>query len=635
MNEQTDSILNSLLPGASAALANSLVQAQSLDLRLSRALLTGLDAATRLRFGKPLQALPESQQQAWLDQLSRTPLVGVGIQALVTPLRLRYLDQPEIIARTGQRLTPEVPAQLETPRWQQQISRPADWAQQETLEADVVVVGSGAGGAAAAYELASHGLAVLILEEGDYLDRQDFADTPKNLIRRIYRNQGMTAALGNTLIPVPLGRCVGGTTTINSGTCIRTPDAILQAWQQEGLTMLSSAGLSEYFAEVENILGVQPGTAEAVGPIAEVIRRGAEKLGLTQSHPLNRNAIGCDGQGLCQFGCPTGAKQSTNVSYIPRALARGAQLITGYRVTRLARSGASITGLTAQAADGKQLQVSARAVVLAMGSLLTPAFMQQQGFHHHWLGRNLSLHPAGAVSAWFPDRDFRNSRTIPQGFGVADLAAQGILLEGATPPLAALGAMLPQLGSAFTRQVDRYAQTAFFGFMIRDDSRGRVRHLPGAAFPWVSYRMQPSDFARFKQGLHWLSRIFFAAGAASLHLPGYRAIPEITSMAQVETILRKAKSPRDFFVSAYHPLGTCRMAVDAAHGVIDPTHRVFGTHNLYVMDGSSLPSSLGANPQITIMALAQRGARLLARRLLDEDPCEHPGQYHTAQERSA
>ena len=586
------------------------------DKRLEHWLGQCLEHGSRLRFGAPLSALDEAQRERWLDSLAAHPVSGALLQALSAPARLRWLAEPRILARTGQRPDPAAPAQPEQPRWRQQIATPRDFPENETLEADVVVVGTGAGGAAAAWELASHGLAVLMIEEGDYPDREALAQDLPTLVERLYRHRGLTGTVGNTLIPVPLGRCVGGTTTINSGTCVRPPAAILEQWHGEGLHLFGSDRLTPHLDMVESVLSVQPAERRHIGPVADIIEQGAKALGFQQAHCLPRNAVGCDGQGRCQFGCPTEAKQSTQVSFVPQALQKGAFLVSGYRVQRLERRGAQVQGLEAVAADGvKRLKVRAQAVVLSMGSLLTPAFLQKEGVRNAWLGANLSLHPAGAVTAWFPGMDFRNSHTIPQGFGVSDLADEGILFEGATLPLPVHGLLSPYQGQRFTEQMQRYQETAFFGFMIRDDSRGRVRHVPGLPFPWITYRMNQADFERFKHATALLTAMYFAAGARSVNLPGLKFRQELRSQEEARQAIGAARHPRDFLVSAYHPLGTCRLAPHAAQGVCDPTHRVFGYHNLYVMDGSNLPSAPGVNPQVTIMALALRGAGLLAQRL--------------------
>src|SRR5690606_16335139 len=162
-------------------------------------------------------------------------------------------------------------------------------------------------------------------------NRTHFNGKLTDAIAKLYRGLGATTALGNVTIPIPIGRSVGGTTTINSGTCLRTPDAVLARWQKEfGLTELTPENLDPIFASVEEVINVTPAESKYVGEIGNVIADGARKIGLSKLHNLPRNAKGCDGQGLCQFGCPTDAKQSTNVSYVPRALDRGAFLFTGF-----------------------------------------------------------------------------------------------------------------------------------------------------------------------------------------------------------------------------------------------------------------------------------------------------------------
>ena len=165
----------------------------------------------------------------------------------------------------------------------------------------MVVIGTGAGGGAAAYELASRGLAVVILDEGQYHGRKDFNGKLTEVIPKLYRGWGGTVTLGNVAIPVPVGRSVGGTTTINSGTCMRTPDSVLKAWESEGLEEFTSEIMAPYFASVEAMINVERAEIKFVGEIADVVKKGANAVGFTHFHALMRNAKGCDGQGLCQF----------------------------------------------------------------------------------------------------------------------------------------------------------------------------------------------------------------------------------------------------------------------------------------------------------------------------------------------
>jgi choline dehydrogenase-like flavoprotein len=572
-----------------------------------------------LQHGQRFSQASLAERQRGLEALSRSEWAGPLLRALSVPYRAAYaledVNQRRLNLHAGLR----VPATRERQRWQQQVT-PVDALEPvNEIEAEVVVIGTGAGGAAAAHALASRGCAVVILEEGHYHEREAFTGRLTEMIPRLYRASGATVALGNAVIPVPVGRSVGGTTTINSGTCLRTPADILRRWRTEGLRELTDEAMDPWFTHVESVLRVQRAEVRFVGELARVVGDGAAALGFHDAHPLMRNAEGCDGQGLCQFGCPTDAKQSTNVSFIPRALQAGAFLYTGVKAGELLRSGQQVQGVVAEGvgADGirRRLTVRAPQVVVAAGTFFTPLFLQQNGVRSSWLGRNLSLHPAGAVTGYFPDREFDNSNRIPQGFGVADLAEEGILFEGGTPPFAAHGLLNPYAGRDFVEYAERYQNTAWFGFMIRDESRGRVSKGLHPDVPLIRYSMNDRDFARFRKGLHTLAAMLLEGGAAHVEFPGFRRFPRVRSRRELDTVLDHSIRPRHFAISAYHPLGTARLGADPSRGVCDQDHRVHGWEGLYVMDGAAVPSSLGANPQVTIMALASRAADRLAQRI--------------------
>lgn len=572
-----------------------------------------------LRHGQRFSHAPLARRRALLTALADTPLSSHLLRAVCAPFKAAYvLDEEHARLMAVPRV--QVPGQLEQFRWQQQISSAAQMDTDQTLEADVVVIGSGAGGAAAAYELACRGLAVVVIEEGQWYDRRDFNGKLPEVISKLYRSYGATVALGNAFIPVPIGRSVGGTTTINSGTCMRTPDAVLARWRDElGLAHATPEALAPWFEGVEAMLKVQRAAPRHVGRIGELIERGARALGFTDMHPLRRNAEGCDGQGLCQFGCPTDAKQSTNVSYMPRALERGAFLFTGFRATRLLRRGQQAFGVEAQGRNAAgqpiRLTVHARSTVVAMGTFLTPGFLRDNGVRNRHLGRHLTLHPCGVVNAVFPNDMLGNATSIPQGFGVADLAEDGLMFEGGTLPFAGHGLMNNLYGDAWVRFTERYPHTAYFGFMIRDTSEGRVRRGLHRDLPWIRYHMNRQDFALFLRGIETLARIYLAAGAQEVLIPGMKRMVSVHNETELAAFMAQRHHPKDFLMSAYHPLGTARLAADPQAGVCAPDHRVHGWQGLYVMDGSCVPSSLGANPQVTIMTLASHAAAQLAAQL--------------------
>ena len=608
---------DALLSRMDAQLANQTGLQRSL-----KAGLLWLDNRHRLVRGRAFHRARATQQQRFLDKLATTPVSGKLLRLLALPFKAAYVLDEQVEQATGCRQPVQLPAQVETFRWQQQITAARDCDEDMTLEADVVILGSGAGGAAAAYELACRGLAVVIIEEGQYYDRSHFTGKLTEVIPKLYRSWGATVATGNAIIPVPVGCNVGGTTTINSGTCMRTPPSVLQRWREQGLEAFTEQAMAPWFEGVERMLSVQQATTETVGPIGDLIDRGAAANGFLQRQPLMRNAQGCDGQGLCQFGCPTDAKQSTNVSYIPRALERGAFLFSGFRAERLQRQGNRITGVIArgQNADGRPITLSltCQQTIVAMRSLFTPLFLRQQGVRNPHLGRHLTLHPAGVVNALFPDRDLANSRSIPQGYGVSDWEEQGLMFEGGTIPLAGHSLLNPLVGQDWVRFTEDYPHTAYFGFMIRDTSEGRVRRGPRRGLPLIRYHMNRQDFALFKRGIHALACWYLDAGAEQVLIPGLNRIVRIHNRTELERFLRSPLKPTDFLISAYHPLGTARIAASPRDGVCDSRHRVFGYPGLSVMDGASVPSSLGANPQVTIMAMASRAANMMARELLND-----------------
>jgi choline dehydrogenase-like flavoprotein len=388
----------------------------------------------------------------------------------------------------------------------------------------------------------------------------------------------------------------------------------LNEWATDlGLTELAPDRMGGYFDRVESVLQVEAARTELLGGNGRVIKRGCEAMGFTKHHPLKRNAPACDGQGVCCFGCPTDAKRSTNVSYIPIALRAGAELFPGAKVTRILVEGGRARGVVARTEGGKSLTVRARAVVIAGGAILTPLLLEQQGLAtaSGQLGKNLSIHPAAGALAEF-DEEILPWKGIPQGYAIEDLHDEGILFEGAMVPLEMTMSMTQLIGPELIRLAESFDHVSTFGFMIEDTSRGSVRAVGGQ--PVISYWLTERDVSHIKRALDVLAQIWFAAGARRIHAPinGFDVIESPDDLARLR---RASLRPWDLDLSAYHPLGTARMGVDPAASVVDPNHEVHDTPGLFVVDGAAVPSSLGVNPQITIMALATRAAEKIAARL--------------------
>ncbi len=605
------------LPAATAATVDRVEQfVAKLPSQLSfglKGLLRALDAASWIDARRPFVRIKPQQRFDVLESWRRgDPVRRLMLRALLTPLKMAHFDDPKLYKSLGCVYDTIAPRAESKPAYMRDRVHAGNTLGGDlAVECDVVVVGTGAGGAVVGRELAEAGLAVVFVEEGHYFDRTHFTGRAFEMQQKLYRRGGSTFSVGNVAIPIPLGQTVGGTTTVNSGTCYRTPDRVLREWQHDlGLGELGPAELAPYFDRVEAVLGVEYAKAEHLGGNGRVIARGCDKLGITQHGPLKRNAPECDGQGVCCFGCPTDAKRSTNVSYIPLALKAGAELFTGAKMTRVIVESGRARGVVAQTEDGKTITIRSRATVIACGSIMTPLVLGAQGLgaRSGQLGRNLSIHPACGVLAEFAEQ-ILPWKGIPQGYSIHELHDEGILFEGASVPLEMTMSMTQLLGPELIRIAESYDHVASFGFMVEDTSRGRVSEVMGQ--PMIQYWLQDKDVAHIKRGVDVLAQIFFAAGASKVHTP-IAGFDVLSSEADLAALRRANVRAWDLDLSAYHPLGTARMGRDPAASVIDANHQMHDCAGLYVVDGAAVPSALGVNPQVTIMALATRAAEKIA-----------------------
>jgi len=575
---------------------------------LCRAMLNLVEEEARLHYLRPMSKLPEDKRLDYLDRFWLNAAVPkrLSFRLFGIALKAAYFDSPEIFdALELEYCKPEV-KNPEKERWQGQILNGRQIEQDLELEAEVVVVGTGAGGATVAHELARRGNAVIMVEEGDYFDRTHFSGRAFEMMQRLYSRGGMATTLGNVPIPVPTGRTVGGTTTINSGTCFRAPRRTLRRWREElGLTEYTLEHMEPYFQRVEAIFQVEAADMKYVGRNAEIIARGAERLGYRHG-PLLRNAPDCDGQAVCAYGCPSGAKRSTDVSFVPKALQAHAQLLCRVRAEEILLDGRHAAGIRARSLDrGKQVTIKAPVVVLAAGTFGTPLMLMKQKLCNssRQLGYNLSLHPAMGVLA-MTDEEVDAHKSISQGYMVDEFEEEGILLEGVAFQLDALSLVIPFIGRKLQAIMENYRCLASFGLMVCDTSRGRVLPGPGRE-PVVLYNLNKQDLAKLLRGVEVLVRLYLVAGTLEVYVNIHRWKP-MRTLADLDDNLRLNTRPSDMDISAYHPLGTCHMSGHRARTVCDPNGETYDVINLFIADGSLIPPSLGVNPQITIAAVAAR-----------------------------
>ncbi|MFF4556138.1 GMC family oxidoreductase N-terminal domain-containing protein [Streptomyces sp. NPDC001422] len=559
-----------------------------------RTAVAALETYTVLRTGRRLTALAPGEREDVLGSLAAHPRLA--------PL-LDVLKVPVLLAAGTERMTAgPVPTPPAAPPDPPLDCTPAgDWPARST--ADVIVVGSGAGGAMAARTLARAGLAVVVLEEGEHHSTASFGRrAPLDRFAELYRDGGATVALGNPPLLLPVGRAVGGTTVVNSGTCYRTPDHVLARWSGTFGFALAD-GFGPLLDEVERTLRVAPQPLDVLGTNGLLALTGAERLGW-RAAPLRRNAPGCKGSCQCVVGCPTGAKQSVQLSVLPDACAAGARIVTGVRahcvlLDRDVPGEPRAAGVLARRADGSELEILAPLVVAAAGTLHTPALLRRSGLGGHpRLGRNLSVHPATSVAGRFAE-PVTASRGVLQSVGVEELHERGVLVEATASPPGMGSFVLPGLGRELRRELEGADHLATLGAMIADRPSGRVM---GRDRTVVGYALDPRDGDRLMTALRAMGRLLFAAGAEEV-LTGVASAPRARSLDALDDLLAGV-APRDLRLSAFHPTGTVAAGADPGRAPADPEGRLRGVHGVLVADGSVLPGCPEVNPQLSIMAAA-------------------------------
>jgi choline dehydrogenase-like flavoprotein len=415
-----------------------------------------------------------------------------------------------------------------------------------------------------------------------------------------------------------VGRVVGGTTVVNSGTCFRAPEPVLEDWRSRfGIEWAGE--LDPHFAEAEEFLRVTPLDPERMGRNGQLAMEGAAKLGASGG-PISRNAGNCVQCSSCPFGCEIDAKRGMHVSYLPRAVAAGARLRSGVEARQiLIENGRAVgvSGLTA--ADVTQSRhidrfesrrpyvVRARvATIVAGGALGTPELLLRSGLGGGQVGRNLHIHPACWVGAHY-EEEVRGWDGVMQSYYIDQWKPQRILLEATFTPLAFGGAWLQGTGRQHQQAMLNFGHIGSIGVHLSDESSGRIRLTNNGALR-ASYKLTPADANRLTYGIARAAEIHFAAGATEVY-PNIARAPKLTPNRLAEFEATRFK-PSELRLEAFHPMGTARIASEDK-GVCAPNGSVHGTRDLYVADASLFPTSVGVNPMMTVIAFARQIAEEL------------------------
>lgn len=495
-----------------------------------------------------------------------------------------------------------------------------------TLDCDVVVCGSGAGGGVVAGILAEAGLDVVVLEAGPNLGPGDFTQVEGDMLGRAYVDGGLLMTRSGSL-PILAGHGVGGGTLINWTSSFALPEATRAQWDRlSGLRLFSSTTFVAAIERVSARIDVNVESSPAA-PRDQVLERGLRALGWDVD-VIPRNARGCPSDlecGYCGLGCRHGTKRSTAATYLADAIAAGARLVAGATADRVILEGGRASGVVATVRAGGgavpvRLTVRARRVVAACGTLHTPALLLRSGLSNPGIGRGLRLHPVTAVAGIFDERiePWTGQMQTRGSRHVADVRdGYGALLETGpihwALPASAFGWDGPERHRA---DVERLAHIGVAGILLRDRDPGRVV-LGRDGRPRVDYELSAFDKANLRVALDAGARVMAAAGAKellSLHQPPVRAVAGAAGWVDrfaADLVARDPGGARMALIS-FHQMGTAAMGGSPRSAVTTETGAVYGVPGLYVADGSLFPSASGVNPMLTIMSIADLVARGIA-----------------------
>ncbi len=485
-----------------------------------------------------------------------------------------------------------------------------------TLYTDVVIVGSGAGGGVVAGELAAAGLDVIVLEKGGYYPEANFDRLELSSARHLFEHQGFltTDDLG---IVVLAGSNLGGGTTINWCASLRTPDNVLDEWEQVyGVKTFIGPDYQKALDAISARLNVNVNESAPNAQNA-VLQRGGEALGY-EVKTMPRNVKNCGDCGFCNYGCQLGAKRSTLRTYLQDAHQRGARIVVKAEVDQVTVENGAATGLeaTVQTSDGKRvrLKVKAKAVVVSAGSLHTPALLMRSGLTNANIGRNLHLHPTSVTYGVYdaPVQGWSGvimSRYIPQ-FNNLDGIGYGVTLETAPvhPGIAAL-AFSWSNGEQHKRIMQRLANLSNIIIITRDRGSGHIA-LDSHGQPILHYELSSYDKPHLMQGIVESLKIHRAAGAIEIGGPHTTSRVYVPAQDNVnfEDYLQSVQAAglrkNTFALLSAHQMSSCRMGANPAYGALDPMGETFEVRNLFVADGSALPTATGVNPMLTIMGVS-------------------------------
>lgn len=479
-----------------------------------------------------------------------------------------------------------------------------------TVRTQYAVIGSGAGGSVVAFHLAASGAEVAVLERGPWLHPKDLDHDEPAMIARLYKDGGAQTNNDADMF-VLQGQCVGGSTVLTNAVCFRMPDAVRASFAAHGMP-LAADELDAAFRRVERVLEVAPLDTHLHNPATHLLAEGLRRIGVPHAgfHKALRDCVGC---GYCNVGCRYGKKLDAAQTWIPMAVARGAEVVPDLEIRRIETHGSRATAVLGRdRRSGEAVRVVADRFVLAGGAINTPELLLRSGLHRRRAGRRTSFHAGGIVFGEFEqDLDgFDGDQMCVHHLG------ERFLIEQCQNPPVSLALTLPGLGGEHTERMRRYRRLAALGVLVPTAPTGEVflglghRLLPRLFdHADLRFRMSPDELRAFREGCRTAARALFAAGAREVFVPCASPL-QLRSERDLDAIDAAMQHQHDLVgFGSSHPQGGACLGNDPRRDVVDEEFRVRGFDNLFVADGSLFPHSVRVNPMLSIMAIADLAAQ--------------------------
>jgi choline dehydrogenase-like flavoprotein len=490
-----------------------------------------------------------------------------------------------------------------------------------SLRTHTLVVGSGSGGGVAAYHLAEAGVDTIVVEEGGYHVASEFNQREEDMYPMLYRSGGQQMT-SDGMISVMQGSCYGGGTVINVSDAFDIPSEVLAHWQRAyGTTEWTEKSLEASYARVHRHVNVRRINKSLLNRNNGLLLETAQKLGWS-AEVMHSNRKGCIGSGYCLLGCSYDARLGTNLTYLPWAVEKGADVYTDVRCDRLERINGSRwrahctvveRGLRAARFP---LTITCERVVLAASAIFTPAILLRSGLGNGLpqLGKNLTLQPQLGIVGRFDDsEEIVHWRGAPQSVEVNEFADNsvdrglgGFRLEGIGGVIGPVMIMAPGFGREHKRFGKSMRNLSATLLLVPDQPSGAVSYQwteDGRVTPKIDYVMQEEWKQRLKAGMRRAAELLFAAGAREVAFAN-QAFPPLKSPEDLGRIAEFRIEPGWTTFNSAHNQGTCRMGTSPTNSVIDQNLKVHGLDDVYVMDGSIMPTSASTHTMIPIMAAA-------------------------------